>query len=76
MSEVSTTPCVNKRTVVLVGRTGSGKSSCANGLAGNFDSFKENDGSVTETKFVEVGTVSARRSEKSTMEAKFLSKQL
>ena len=52
----STVPCY-KRVVVFIGRTGSGKSTCANALAGDFDSFKESDGSVSETKFVEAKTV-------------------
>lgn len=40
------------RTVVLIGRTGSGKSACANTLANQDDAFKESEGSISETKFV------------------------
>ena len=58
----STVPCY-KRVVVFIGRTGSGKSTCANALAGDFDSFKESDGSVSETKFVEAKTVRVDRAE-------------
>ncbi|XP_062506670.1 uncharacterized protein LOC134183205 [Corticium candelabrum] len=58
----STVPCY-KRVVVFIGRTGSGKSTCANALTGDFDSFKESDGSVSETKFVEAKTVRVDRAE-------------
>ncbi|XP_062514317.1 uncharacterized protein LOC134189935 [Corticium candelabrum] len=49
------------RTVVFIGRTGSGKSTCANTLAGNFGLFKESDGSVSETKIVEAKTIRVDR---------------
>ena len=45
-----------KRTVVLVGRTGAGKSSCGNTLANTTNSFTESDGSVSETKCVDAKT--------------------
>ncbi|XP_062506812.1 uncharacterized protein LOC134183332 [Corticium candelabrum] len=45
-----------ERTVVFIGRTGAGKSTCANALASAI-LFPESDQSVSETKFIESRTV-------------------
>ena len=50
-------PPLPDRTVVFIGRTGSGKSTCANALAGQTDLFKESDGSVSETKNIDAKLV-------------------
>ena len=51
------------RTVVFIGRTGAGKSTCANTLVGDF-SFQESDESVSETKCVQSCTVTVDWKEK------------
>ncbi|XP_062500197.1 GTPase IMAP family member 4-like [Corticium candelabrum] len=53
----------NNRTVVLVGRTGVGKSACANTLAGA-DLFEESNLSASQTKFVNSQTIRVVRSGK------------
>ncbi|XP_062500299.1 uncharacterized protein LOC134177499 [Corticium candelabrum] len=53
----------NNRTVVLVGRTGVGKSACANTLAGA-DLFEENNLSASQTKLVDSQTIRVDRSGK------------
>ena len=50
-------------TVVFIGRTGAGKSTCANTLVGNC-SFQESDQSVSETKYVESCSVTVDWEEK------------
>ena len=47
----------HNRTVVFIRRTGSGKSTCANTLAGEFGLLKESGGSVSQTKKVDAKEV-------------------